>query len=243
MTLPHHQSYAPDGSVLPTRRRRRVKRVRRILMMGVSCLSVLVLASTGRIKLGFPWHLLPARGGDKSEPSSARHLHEPRLGHRDFAPRTGTRSEHELASHDTSTHSAPSPIALKDKLMEDRNSNKVPSRREEPPPAHRTEEVQSPFNFTFVGNSTTHLMCSNGQSGVLNDNYCDCPDGSDEVTTSACSHLIVSRAVFRCEDGVNSTFIYASRVGDGIVDCPNGSDERKVPHVGHESAALLPSEH
>lgn len=228
MTLPHHQSYAPDGTLISPRRRRRVKRVRRILMLGVSCLSVLILASTGRIKLGFPWFHLSARGsGSKTEISPAHHLHEPLHGHRHVAPRAESRAEHEITSHDAKTKTAPSPVGLEHETEKHRNS-KVTASREEPSPAHRTVGVPYPFNLTFVGNSTTRVLCSNGHPGVLNDNYCDCPDGSDEVTTSACSHLLVSRAVFRCEEGANATFIYASRVGDGIVDCPNGSDETKV---------------
>lgn len=62
-------------------------------------------------------------------------------------------------------------------------------------------------------------------NGLLNDDYCDCPDGSDETLTSACSHLTVGNRTFACNDE-DKTMIFASRVGDGIVDCPNGSDEK-----------------
>jgi hypothetical protein len=63
-------------------------------------------------------------------------------------------------------------------------------------------------------------------NGLLNDDYCDCPDGSDETLTSACSHITVGKRTFACND-LDKTMIFASRVGDGIVDCPNGSDEKK----------------
>jgi hypothetical protein len=58
----------------------------------------------------------------------------------------------------------------------------------------------------------------------VNDDYCDCVDGSDETRTSACSHK--PNAIFFCEnvDWKNHT-IPSSRVGDGICDCCDGSDE------------------
>ena len=70
------------------------------------------------------------------------------------------------------------------------------------------------------------FKCRNDPSrrGVLNDNYCDCEDGSDEPGTSACSGLLVGERIFRCRDEAD-TRIFASRVGDGRVDCPNGADE------------------
>jgi hypothetical protein len=63
--------------------------------------------------------------------------------------------------------------------------------------------------------------------GLLNDDYCDCPDGSDETLTSACSQITVGKRTFACNDN-DKTMIFASSVGDGIIDCPNGSDEKKV---------------
>ena len=59
--------------------------------------------------------------------------------------------------------------------------------------------------------------------GVLNDDYCDCPDGSDEPNTSACSNILVQKLSFHCLDG--ELQIHASRVNDGINDCSDGSDE------------------
>lgn len=63
-----------------------------------------------------------------------------------------------------------------------------------------------------------------GKNVVLNDEYCDCSDGSDELLTSACSH-ITSRP-FQCKYSVaiNVTLPF-SRVNDGICDCCDGSDE------------------
>lgn len=67
-------------------------------------------------------------------------------------------------------------------------------------------------------------MCSNG---VLNDDYCDCPDGCDEPATSACSRVLVQQPTFHCRDG--SLVLFASRVNDGVQDCPDGSDELALP--------------
>lgn len=68
------------------------------------------------------------------------------------------------------------------------------------------------------------FVCSNGSHGYKDDDYCDCTDdGSDELHTSACSHILVQSLSFRCHDGTGA--IYASRVGDGVQDCPDGSDE------------------
>ena len=46
----------------------------------------------------------------------------------------------------------------------------------------------------------------------MNDDYCDCDDGSDEPGTSACHN-----SKFWCENkGHHAKFIYASRVNDGF---------------------------
>ena len=70
------------------------------------------------------------------------------------------------------------------------------------------------------------IQCSDGSDGVVNDDYCDCPDGSDEPETSACSHLTIQQATFSCADG--SATLYTSRVLDGVKDCADGSDEIRL---------------
>ena len=59
----------------------------------------------------------------------------------------------------------------------------------------------------------------------VNDDYCDCKDGSDEPNTDACSENKFDCKYSRFSHHVKS--IPSSRVNDGICDCCDGSDEYK----------------
>jgi protein kinase C substrate 80K-H len=69
------------------------------------------------------------------------------------------------------------------------------------------------------------FTCFDGRKVIsfsqLNDDYCDCADGSDEPGTSACTN-----GRFYCINaGFKPSVIPSARVNDGICDCCDGSDE------------------
>ncbi|KAI9015966.1 glucosidase II beta subunit-like-domain-containing protein [Hyaloraphidium curvatum] len=66
----------------------------------------------------------------------------------------------------------------------------------------------------------------------VNDDYCDCADGSDEPGTSACAHI--KGAKFHCRNPRHvPANIEAKLVDDGICDpeCCDGSSEVAPPHM------------
>lgn len=68
------------------------------------------------------------------------------------------------------------------------------------------------------------FACLDGEMRVgwasMNDDFCDCSDGSDEPGTGACPNTR-----FFCVGGGH--YLLSSRINDGICDCCDGSDEWK----------------
>ncbi|KAL1560635.1 glucosidase 2 subunit beta isoform X1 [Salvia divinorum] len=69
------------------------------------------------------------------------------------------------------------------------------------------------------------IKCKDGSKSFnrdrLNDDFCDCADGTDEPGTSACP-----TSKFYCKNtGSTPRFLFSSRVNDQICDCCDGSDE------------------
>ncbi|KAJ2750434.1 hypothetical protein GGI19_005111 [Coemansia pectinata] len=79
----------------------------------------------------------------------------------------------------------------------------------------------------YVPNAAGNFVCLDGSVEIpfarVNDDYCDCPDGSDEPGTSACNN-----GTFYCANhGHIPSRISSSKVNNGVCDpeCCDGSDE------------------
>ncbi|GAV76388.1 PRKCSH-like domain-containing protein/PRKCSH_1 domain-containing protein [Cephalotus follicularis] len=83
----------------------------------------------------------------------------------------------------------------------------------------------SPQDEKYYKTTSDRINCKDGSKiftkAQLNDDYCDCPDATDEPGTSACPN-----GKFYCRNaGHTPLVIFSSRVNDGICDCCDGSDE------------------
>ncbi|KAJ4875388.1 Glucosidase 2 subunit beta [Raphanus sativus] len=83
----------------------------------------------------------------------------------------------------------------------------------------------SPQDEKYYKSSSSEIKCKDGSKrftrAQLNDDFCDCADGTDEPGTSACPN-----GKFYCRNAGHSPLVlFSSRVNDGICDCCDGSDE------------------
>ncbi|KAI8605141.1 glucosidase II beta subunit-like-domain-containing protein [Dissophora ornata] len=79
----------------------------------------------------------------------------------------------------------------------------------------------------YTPDSAGNWRCLDGSKTIayaaINDDYCDCPDGSDEPGTPACGN-----AYYYCQNvGHTPAYIKTSRLNDGVCDseCCDGTDE------------------
>ena len=82
-----------------------------------------------------------------------------------------------------------------------------------------------PFEKLSFYDKGRDFSCLDGSQSIpfsyVNDDYCDCSDGSDEPGTAACDN-----SQFYCENKEHEPrYLQSSRVNDGICDCCDGSDE------------------
>ncbi|GAM17013.1 hypothetical protein SAMD00019534_001880, partial [Acytostelium subglobosum LB1] len=75
--------------------------------------------------------------------------------------------------------------------------------------------------------------------GLVNDDYCDCPDGSDEPGTAACSN----GQLYCPNKGHKPQIVSSMLVNDGVCDCCDGTDEylKKIqcPNTCREQGAEM----
>ncbi|KAH7843721.1 hypothetical protein Vadar_020020 [Vaccinium darrowii] len=82
------------------------------------------------------------------------------------------------------------------------------------------------------------IKCRDGSKAFtrdrVNDNFCDCSDGTDEPGTSACP-----TSKFYCKNaGSVPQFLFSSRVNDHFCDCCDGSDEYDGSIICHNTCVM-----
>ena len=94
--------------------------------------------------------------------------------------------------------------------------------------AARTQRLQRLFIAACCVATARAFECDGGTLLVderVNDDFCDCKDGTDEAATGACNN---QHFVCPCKPHTPKV-VFASRVNDGICDCCDGADEYARP--------------
>ncbi|XP_027621356.1 glucosidase 2 subunit beta [Tupaia chinensis] len=95
------------------------------------------------------------------------------------------------------------------------------------PPLCWAVEVRRPRGVSLTNHhfydEAKPFTCLDGSATIpfdqVNDDYCDCKDGSDEPGTAGCGSFHCTNA------GYKPLYIPSSRVNDGVCDCCDGTDE------------------
>jgi len=86
-----------------------------------------------------------------------------------------------------------------------------------------------PKSLAHLYASADHFDCLDGAGRVpasrVNDDYCDCGDGSDEPGTAACGGVGAEKRFYCANRGARPLMLRAALVNDGVCDCCDGSDE------------------
>ena len=89
-----------------------------------------------------------------------------------------------------------------------------------------------PSSYARYSSGGDAFACFDGSGTIpiaqLNDEFCDCADGSDEPLTGACPDTTFACALPR---GPQQATVPSSRVNDGVCDCCDGSDEWSLVEV------------
>jgi protein kinase C substrate 80K-H len=94
----------------------------------------------------------------------------------------------------------------------------------------RTEAMKGINDIDQARYQDSRFLCDHDYSisrEMVNDDFCDCLDGTDEPGTSACKN-----GQFFCRNtGHKSLKISSSKIADGVCDCCDGSDEKNCADI------------